>query len=105
MYIGLITGEYPPMQGGIADYTAILAQHLQRLDVTPSVLISRAYPHPAASTSVAVYPVVRSWGMRCWQDIEIAEAERDGARAAWLRSVVCRQSRMTRWLVAVVIGL
>ena len=26
MRIGLITGEYPPMQGGIADYTAILAR-------------------------------------------------------------------------------
>lgn len=28
MRIGMITGEYPPMQGGVGAYTAILARHL-----------------------------------------------------------------------------
>lgn len=28
MRIGIITGEYPPMQGGVGAYTAILARHL-----------------------------------------------------------------------------
>jgi glycosyltransferase involved in cell wall biosynthesis len=69
MKVTFLTGEYPPMQGGIADYTAILAQHLQKLDVRPSVLISRAYRRPPATAPVTVYPDVRSWGLRCWQDI------------------------------------
>ena len=28
MRIGIITGEYPPMQGGVGAYTAVLAEHL-----------------------------------------------------------------------------
>ncbi len=28
MRVGIVTGEYPPMQGGVGAYTAILAQHL-----------------------------------------------------------------------------
>ena len=69
MKVTFLSGEYPPMQGGIADYTAILAQHLRELDVTPSVLISQAYKKPAETSPIAVHPAVRSWGISCWPDI------------------------------------
>ena len=38
--VTFLTGEYPPMQGGIADHTAYLAQHLTWLNIESSILIS-----------------------------------------------------------------
>jgi hypothetical protein len=42
MKVTFLTGEYPPMQGGIADYTAHLADHLQAAGVQPSVFLLMA---------------------------------------------------------------
>ncbi len=36
-----VTGEYPPMTGGIADYTSLLVQELSNHDVQPLVLSER----------------------------------------------------------------
>ena len=68
-----LTGEYPPMQGGIADYTARLARHLRPLGVDSAVLTGRKYP-PGDGRSVRVegvpvYPVLSGWGWRCWSEI------------------------------------
>lgn len=70
-----LTGEYPPMQGGIADHIAYLAGHLAPLGVTSSILISRRWqeagpafvdvPEPEENTPT-IYPVVPDWGWRCW---------------------------------------
>lgn len=69
-HITFLTGEYPPMQGGIADYTAHLARHLRGVGVAPAVLISRKYPGgPAEVEGVPVYPVLSGWGGRCWREI------------------------------------
>ncbi len=38
MRIGIVTGEYPPMQGGVGAYTQILAGELAKLEHTISVL-------------------------------------------------------------------
>jgi glycosyltransferase involved in cell wall biosynthesis len=41
--VTFLTGEYPPMQGGIADHIAYLSQYLSPLDITSSVLITRRW--------------------------------------------------------------
>ena len=62
MRVLYITGEYPPNQGGVADYTAILRSELRALDVTSEVLTSS----DCASTEPTVHPVVGTWGFPFW---------------------------------------
>ena len=62
MRVLFITGEYPPNQGGVADYTAILRAELHALDVTSEVLTSS----DCASTERSVHPVVGTWGFPFW---------------------------------------
>lgn len=50
------------MQGGIADYTALLRSELRALDVTGEVLTDSA----CASTEPTVHPVVGTWGFPFW---------------------------------------
>jgi len=58
----MVTGEYPPMQGGVADFSQILSEHLQALGVEMHILTSSE----AASTThqVGVHPVMSHWGWR-----------------------------------------
>jgi len=68
MKIVLISGEYPPRIGGVADYTCHLAQALARLGHHVSVLTT-ANGHSEgcameADGDVEVYPDVRDWGFR-----------------------------------------
>ncbi len=60
MRVGLVTGEYPPMQGGVGDFTRQLGQALARLGVETHVVTSR---RAAASgpAGVSVYPVINHW--------------------------------------------
>jgi glycosyltransferase involved in cell wall biosynthesis len=86
--VTFLTGEYPPMQGGIADHTAYLAQHLASLNVESSILISRRWqerggeearkrgegeaksrPHPLASSPPRVFASLPNWGWRCWPGV------------------------------------
>lgn len=76
--VTFLTGEYPTMQGGIADYTANLARHLRPLEITPSVLISRKYngdQHPDMGEysvdvdGVRVYPFISQWNRHSWAEI------------------------------------
>ncbi|RME75593.1 MAG: glycosyltransferase [Chloroflexi bacterium] len=67
MRVTFLTGEYPPMQGGIADHTALLARHLAPLGVSSSVLTARRWQEVAPdSPDPAVHPVIPNWGWRCW---------------------------------------
>ncbi len=52
-----VTGEYPPAIGGIADYTALLAEHLRRTGIRVTILTSARGP---AGAGEAV--TVRGWG-------------------------------------------
>jgi glycosyltransferase involved in cell wall biosynthesis len=81
MKVCFLTGEYPPMQGGVADHTAHLAHHLIELGTEACVLTSRkADPNLQLQTSnlrsptsnpqaPTVYPIMAGWGWRCWGQI------------------------------------
>lgn len=72
MRVTFLTGEYPPLQGGIADHTACLAQHLAALDVQPSILIQQGWQTlagQAAPESAPVHALVPGWGWRSWPAI------------------------------------
>lgn len=75
-----LTGEYPPMQGGIADHTAYLARYLVPLDIDCSILISRRWQEaqapngfvPSSSQSSnlpTIHPSISGWGWRCWPGV------------------------------------
>jgi glycosyltransferase involved in cell wall biosynthesis len=73
MKLCFLTGEYPPMQGGVADHTAQLAHHLAWLGVEVSILTThQARPAALAAgppPSVSVYPCITGWGLNCWREI------------------------------------
>ncbi len=63
----LISGEYPPMEGGVADFSRILAEHLSDEGARVHVLTStRAASREAEADTcgVQVHPTIPSWGWR-----------------------------------------
>lgn len=70
MRIGLITGEYPPMQGGVGDFTAQLAQALAGLGHDVHVLTGRLdeYP-PARDACFEVHRAIEHWKWGCWKQV------------------------------------
>jgi glycosyltransferase involved in cell wall biosynthesis len=84
MHIGLITGEYPPRQGGVGDFSRELARALATLGhevhiITRTRLGERAShstKHEGPGTRSAQHipsPVVPHWGWRsCWQLTDLA---------------------------------
>ena len=71
MKIGLITGEYPPQQGGVGDFTRELGRALLGLGHEVVVITSSRAKQPADSP-VAVERIVPNWSRACWP--VIAEA-------------------------------
>ena len=73
-HILFITGEYPPMSGGVGAYTAEVAAALMGRDWQVSVLTSqsaaanRAGHVFTASDLAAVYPVMSQWRWNVWRD-------------------------------------
>jgi glycosyltransferase involved in cell wall biosynthesis len=61
MRIGIITGEYPPLQGGIGGYTDILSKRLERLG--HEVFILSETRAEQQSTSIPLTHT-KSWGLR-----------------------------------------
>lgn len=74
----LVTGEYPPMQGGVGDFTRELAQALTQMGVEVSVVTSTA-AGPGGWGEVKVYPVIDHWGWRSQSRI-LALARQAGAQ-------------------------
>ncbi len=70
MRVCLLTGEYPPMQGGVGDHTRHLARHLSMMAVEVAVLTSCRAAPPDITSGIEVHPVISSWGWRCWFQIE-----------------------------------
>ncbi len=71
----LVTGEYPPMQGGVADYTRELARALAATGHEIGVLTSsKARPAPA-DPGVTVFPQIENWGWGLWDALDAFTAD------------------------------
>jgi len=70
-----VTGEYPPMQGGVADYTRELARAMvaagQEVGILTSVKAAPALDDPG----ITVFPQVESWGWRLWDQLDAFTAD------------------------------
>jgi len=63
--LALITGEYPPLPGGVGDYTRELARALQARGHAVAVWTDRR-GEGDAHTSIPVFRVVPGWDVRAW---------------------------------------
>ena len=71
MEVCFLTGEYPPMQGGVADHTRHLAKHLVQLGLEVSILTSRraASDSQSSPSNIHLYPIMTGWNLGCWQQV------------------------------------
>jgi glycosyltransferase involved in cell wall biosynthesis len=67
-HILFVTGEYPPMEGGVGAYTFELAKALRNQGARVSVLTGVAASGPAAA-DITVYPVVERWRPAIWRSV------------------------------------
>lgn len=66
MKVCLVTGEYPPMIGGVADYTALLKDSVEKLGVEYCVVTSKK---AGRQDSPAIFATMSTWGFRAWPRI------------------------------------
>ncbi|MBI2911179.1 MAG: glycosyltransferase family 4 protein [Chloroflexi bacterium] len=65
-----LTGEYPPMHGGIGDFTALLADRLADRGLEPAVLTAqRAGASAGGDGRVPVEPSLPHWGWSTWPTV------------------------------------
>jgi glycosyltransferase involved in cell wall biosynthesis len=79
-----VTGEYPPMQGGVGAYTQELAKALRSLGVQITILTSESACDPATAVHAGgcrVLPVARRWDWGMWRTAANLARE---ARCDWL---------------------
>ncbi len=69
MRVLLVTGEYPPMRGGVADYTRLLARALAAQGVEVEILTSVGATG-GREPDVPVSPSIKNWGAGFWSAIE-----------------------------------
>lgn len=78
MRIGLITGEYPPDQGGVGDFTHQIGCALANLGHQVHVITSKSQlprrepggsKREAHSGQLAVHRVIENWRLGCWRQI------------------------------------
>lgn len=83
MKVCLLSGEFPPMQGGVGDFTREIGLALNRLGATVSVLCSSKAVRPDGGQvgpgggsvlerdglSLQVFPVIERWDFSCWSRI------------------------------------
>lgn len=81
VHVLFITGEYPPMQGGVGAYTAELGTALAALGAEVSVLTSTQAGAQRVERGVHVLPVMTRWGPGMWQTV-LDHARQVGA--TWL---------------------
>jgi glycosyltransferase involved in cell wall biosynthesis len=76
--IGIVTGEYPPDQGGVGDFTHELGQALVALGHEVHVLtgVRRDMQH-AARGAVTIHRRIHGWRWGCWREVlRVAREER-----------------------------
>lgn len=92
MRVCLLGGEFPPMQGGVGDFTREIGLALNRLGAEVSVVSSsKAADSASAAPSLkggsvverngcrlTLYPVVSRWDFSCWAQV-LGLVERTGA--------------------------
>jgi len=61
MKIGMVTGEYPPMQGGVGDYTRELSKALAELGHQVHILAQTGSHAEGLPTSCTLYPRIAHW--------------------------------------------
>jgi len=74
--IGLITGEYPPDQGGVGDFTRELAAALAVQGYRVHVITTASpgvSPEPEGENP-SVHRAVSRWDWRCWRDLRALSA-------------------------------
>lgn len=81
MRILFVTGEYPPMQGGVADYTRALGLALVAAGQEVAVLTSNRASEAPVDPGLAVWPEVTTWGRSCWATL-------DGVITGWRPDIV-----------------
>jgi len=69
MRIGLITGEYPPLEGGVGDFTRELARALVDLGHQVMVITGSSIADRIADSPIRVEPIVPRWTHICWRVI------------------------------------
>jgi glycosyltransferase involved in cell wall biosynthesis len=76
MIIGLATGEYPPMQGGVGAFTVELGRGLVALGHEVHVITgdSPAREPDSQVSGLIVHRAVQGWGWGCWKQV-LAVAE------------------------------
>jgi glycosyltransferase involved in cell wall biosynthesis len=66
MRVLLVSGEFPPMQGGVGDYTHEIGLALRELGCQVHIVTStRAGP----AALLTVHPTVERWSWNCWNSI------------------------------------
>ncbi|MBD5654927.1 MAG: glycosyltransferase, partial [Candidatus Eremiobacteraeota bacterium] len=83
----LITGQYPPQQGGVADYTFSLATALARAGDAVHVFAPPCIGRPRASDGVSVYRLPDEYGPRARAMLSSALAHIPAPRAAVVQYV------------------
>ncbi|MCB0038512.1 MAG: glycosyltransferase family 4 protein [Caldilinea sp.] len=72
MHILFVTGEYPPMQGGVGDYTRELGHALRSLGARVTVLTSERAVQPDCAEfgdGIRVLPAIRRWDWPIWRTV------------------------------------
>jgi glycosyltransferase involved in cell wall biosynthesis len=71
MRIGIVTGEYPPDQGGVGDFTSQLARALAELGHHVHVITTSSHAAYGATQTprLTVHRVLEGWGWRCWRQV------------------------------------
>ena len=70
MNICLITGEFPPMQGGVGDFTNELGKALAELGCEVSVITStKGQGRPPVPYPLSLFPVIEKWDWDSWRRI------------------------------------
>lgn len=61
MRVGIVTGEYPPMQGGVGAYSRILAQHMA--DLGHDIFLLASTQAQETDTRLTLSPLVEQWNI------------------------------------------